>query len=492
MTNLVVITVGTSDVQLRLENVKRETVFSVETENEKKFLYHKEKEIKIEIVKNRNYEDYYLFKNPRSAGESVLKHLSLFKEVICFPIAERFFNYLKKNQFSPDAFMWVYTNQQDENFKHSDTLYYKEILQNFASSIFQQAKHISYEIKEKVRDIDFQYQDFLNKAKQIIEQKDHIQNIWILPQGGIDQINHSLTLQFLRYFRHKVKLFQAAEKDDVTELQFPKLFLTDLMRETLIKHIEDYDFDKALPLEDFFGENLTCVFKHCRYLHNRLTLNHHLNLPEENQEQTNEIDKQWEKLQDLVYYIKILINQKKYNEALIRLYTYLENIFKLIIEKKLQVSTSTFYDYKYEITVEQKLPRQEVINERWVNFLKEKFGEEMVEYLRNERVKLNNPNNFAYFRILRKLTSDKKFEDFQKYDTKDIKKLFQILDKFRNLRNDIVHRLGAVDEETFEGILKEREMQTDDFFRLLDKLTETRDLGIYKENQLKILNMIRQ
>ena len=237
MKNVLVITIGNSDIQI---NKYPGHGFVVED-----LILKKESCGEINLRPNRNYNDYYLLLSSRNDGLVISESYDLYKEILEFPLIEPLLAYFKKESKSFQEVWWVYTDQQKEveYFQSGDTLYYKQIIQKYFESNYQDVIYKDYPITENVKNIDAQYVDFYSKALALINNTEPISNIFLLPQGGIDQINQALTLQLIQLFKDKVRVFQCAEKSEVVELMFPHLFLKDLTKKNRIKHLLDYDFD---------------------------------------------------------------------------------------------------------------------------------------------------------------------------------------------------------------------------------------------------------
>ena len=466
--NVLVITLGNSDVQLFRD--ERSLQYFV---NENEFCINSRS---IEIKINRNYKDWFLLKDSRAGGKVVLENYDRFINYLRFPLVQPLIDKIKSGDLLVNLIVWVFTDQIDsEAFKFSDTLYYADILEKYIKSALPHILHKKIGIREKVKDIDFQYRNFGKELDTILPDKDEISKIFLFPQGGIDQINHALTLQLLQKFTDKVDFFQHAEKDVLRKLDFPNLFIKDLTRQKILKHLEDYDFGKAAELV-FDSEELV---KKLRFAADRLSLRHdYIDWNSFNDfyyidwDSLSPIEKNQEKLKDLVYSFKIDYKQGLYNSALTKLYTIYENVYKCIVDRFVGIDTSSYYDNKI---------RPGERNEKWEDFLCCRFGQNFLEQLKNPKkgkspVHLNNPNTRTYLKAVLHMIKEKKYS---KVSEKDAKSFDGALNELRQLRNFIAHSLGAATKKDIDTKL--RKISFDKLLDILDNFVGTSGLGPYKE-----------
>ena len=395
---------------------------------------------------------------------------------------------------------WVYTDQQDDdNFRWSDTLYYKAIIQKYFEERYT-SKDISYHdyrIDRNVKNIDIQYRDFYQKGLEIVLERTTIENIFLLPQGGIDQINHALTLQLVQLFKDKVKLYQVAELSKPVQLEFTNLFLNDLTKHQVIKHLRDFDFDKAADLiliDDWTKRS-------CNYSSARLNLNlknaksiaNSLNNSKRDKWKLGEdfiqsltIDlkrlrkaqKNALKLADAIFFAKILIKQKKYNEVLIKFFTIFENLFKIELEKH------SAEDIDLRAKFDDPRYKENDRNEEWLNFLNS-LDPRLEKHLTIYDVRINNPNSKAYFHTYKFLVSNKLI--ISPLNENELDNLNRLIENLSGRRNGIAHNLSTISETDFNKILKDNNLDCDLFFETISRLTGTNGLGIFKIIQEKIL-----
>jgi len=251
MKTICILTFGTSDVQFTEEEVKKHGEIFEDEKNRKKITIN---QVALNIKSNRDYPGIFLLQNPREDGKILLENYDLFKGITQLPLTIPLIEKLQQENKKPEIFVLVYTDQtDDEKHRKSDTLFYaqifkRKIIENFH---YTNAQFIEYTITEKVTDYDFQYQKFnvAIKNKEIIPyDPEEIEKIYLLPQGGIDQINHTLTLQLIKNFGDRVEVYQAKESDQPKRIRFAELYLRDLIFDQIIVLINQGDYAGALAL----------------------------------------------------------------------------------------------------------------------------------------------------------------------------------------------------------------------------------------------------
>jgi hypothetical protein len=269
--NIFIVTLGTREIQFPLEALKPN---KFEIGENCKFV--KKDDLTIDTFLNTNYSDFICHSFPREAGELIVNNFEKFRNVISFPIIDKTINEISRES-KIDKIYFVFTNQQDldltnknqsNNYK-KDTLFYKEILKKMLVEKFfySEDNFNEIEIKEKVTDIDFQYNEFAKKCKSLFDEKENIDKIYLLPQGGIDQINHALTLQLIQAFGDKVVIWQQAENTEPKQLCFTNLFLRDLVKQQIIALIDEIEYFAALKIMENYNssKNLKKIVEFASY-----------------------------------------------------------------------------------------------------------------------------------------------------------------------------------------------------------------------------------
>jgi hypothetical protein len=264
MKNVFMVTLGTREIQFQKSELANKQHFELSADCKKVHIPGMV-DSEIELYQNSAYPEFLCHAKPRLAGKTILDHYDIYKEIVQFPLIESALKNITDNNLIDEVII-VYTDQHDisqeekkslDNFNR-DTVYYKNILERVLKDNFFKDNILKFStiaVTEKVTDIDFQYNYFAGKCKLLFAEKQHINQIYLLPQGGIDQINHSLTLQLIQAFGDKVKLWQQAESSESRQLAFANLFLKDLMKRQIISLIDRADYNGAIAL----AENLPSI-----------------------------------------------------------------------------------------------------------------------------------------------------------------------------------------------------------------------------------------
>lgn len=470
--NTLIITLGNSEIQFNLNQLE-----SFEYKNGELSLNN----LCIPVrVNNRIGQNEWLIPiSARHAGKIILEKYEEFKPILRFPIIEPLVSFIKKETIGKVLF--VVTDQEDKNYSKGDTLYYAPIIRKYFEE--NSLTDISYEnitVRESVKDVDVQYRFFGDSLPEALGKDSIEKKFYLFAQGGIDQINHALTLQLLQKYKDRVAIYQKAESEELRKVSFPQLFLADLTWQKIEKHLDDLDFGKAaeLILNNPKAETLA------RNIHLKLNLNHEGILGSEWQKywsSLSDIEKKNRKIQDLVYAYRIDFHQKKYNDGLTKLYTVYENIFKQLVDEYTKIETQTFYNKKIKFGEK---------NEKWENFLKDKFGPNIIDRLKEKKndLNINNPNAMTYFYLLRFLIKDEKENRFS---DNEVKKLDGMLNKMRYLRNQINHSLGNATLDDLQLGLGSN-YSLEDLNGLLDKFAGTKGLEPILKIKKDIIKCIRK
>lgn len=262
MKNICILTFGTSDVQVNRTKELPEGC-TIETDNNQAKLKIKSKgtETIINLKQNRYFHDWFLLNQPRTDGKNVLDNINILGTVIDMPLTIPLIENLHKENQKIEKFILVYTDQQDnckdsekrnnDDFRRNDSLYYAYIFKKILIDRFHYTENefIDYRVHEYVTDYDYQFTRLGEDFKKIIPFKpEDIEKIYLLPQGGIDQINTSLTLQLIKCFGYKVEIYQIKEKDKPKKIRFAEIYLRDLTFDHIITLSSKGDYTGALYL----------------------------------------------------------------------------------------------------------------------------------------------------------------------------------------------------------------------------------------------------
>jgi hypothetical protein len=508
MKTYLIITIGTRDVQLRKDRIEAsadwEIVKNLNPKTGRETISDRQNEVSLTVFSNDDFSDYFTF-SPRAGGKIIDDNLIAFEPILELPLIMPVIDSLATKGKTIDSVMLIYTDQQTEldaklikpNHYNNDTLFFKDIVTALLKkhSLLKNAVFDEYGIFEKVANIDHQYQHFAEAKKGLLlGNPEEIKEIILLPQGGIDQINHAITLQLIQAFKHKVRLLQKPEANEPIELRFTHQFLNDLNKQKIIKHLEDYDFDKAsdLYLTDNWQKKL------CQYANLRLSLSLDKAIEVTNSfskvekklmdnifferlkvvsPKSSKIEKNNIKLKDLIIAFTILCHQKRYNDALIKLFTVFENLFKSQIETQLNLTKDLGDSFNPDL-------KSHELNQSWGSVL-DSIDLFLIDSLTNKKIWVNNPNRIAYFHIFLFLLEKERVSCV--FTIPQLLSIGQLIEDLAGKRNNIAHRLSSVSETEINKITSKYGYSITSLISTLNLLVGEDQLGIFSEIRDKLL-----
>jgi len=258
------LTFGTSDVQFRKEEIEKSALRlgSRKSKGHDNITLNPQKgrKYKIHLKPNRGQEGLYLLSSPRKDGETILRYYDELCSIIRFPLAMPLVQSLLIPGHSDYKFLIIYTDQGDAGDHHrgNDSNYLAAIFKRRMLDLYPGLKNedfIDFPLKQKVTDIDFQYSNFASATQFILQvPNNEVDKIILLAQGGVDQVNQALTLQFIQAFGDKLSLYQQAEDSQPRLLDFTKLFRFDLFRQQIIALIKASDYHGALEVKKMLND----------------------------------------------------------------------------------------------------------------------------------------------------------------------------------------------------------------------------------------------
>lgn len=487
MKNFIIITLGTSDVQVKLDLIE-----GSDFEIDGFVLRHKHKKVPpINLAPNRDRNDTRLLSQCRVDGEIIMKagidtYLPVFDFPLTLPAIETIIN--KSPEHKIHKWLFVYTNQEDPKHRVRDTLYVRQILSRKIELAFgaSSADFIDFAVTEKVPDIDHQYIQFALKCRQFLETPENeVRQVILLAQGGIDQINQALTLQLTQAFKHKLRLYQKAEDQHPTHLEFPRLFLNDLNKQKINKHLDDYDFgaiDKNLSSNKLVYHLAQYSSKRLNLQYDSVKVNTDIiekgTLSKLNNSQLSINDTSEYRLKDLYIATKIHYHQKKYSDFLWRLFTLGENLFKVQIEAV--VGSVDHYRLTYK-----QLKDANGINVAWEQCLNKLDATLLSELKQTKNYKkqsihVDNPNRWA-FQALYKMLVDRHYIDHTQEEVNRYTTVGNAVEELASSRNDIAHKLGSVSLAEINRTLIDFKLgySSQSLLADLDQIFNITNFGIY-------------
>jgi hypothetical protein len=491
MHNILAITLGTRDLQFDMEELLRSDIECNQKVTEKGILSFEinTKNGAIEVNKDGHLTSPYHGGKIISESEELLAYIK-------WPIIEET---LRKYIRKADKVLLVSTEQKDaaEYHQKRDTKYFSKLLKKYLIQEYKlDPQNIQEEvICEQVTNIDHLYIKWedLHKGKKSIFQvnKDQIEHVYLLAQGGIDQINTALTLKLIEYFPNKLTQIQKGEGEPAKELEFPKLFISNLQKHKIQQLLDRYDFNGVFTLSDDERIKQMCHYADLRLKlqHDQILQNVTLSLIDQqignlqsNPQSTFSLEKQ--KITDLYLSAKIDFYRQDYPEFIWKMFTVSENLHRVFIEDALQEKIHSKY---YDRSSTGKY------NEEFRSFIA-KFPK-LQDSLYAKGIKIDNPNRRFYNCFLNYLFSRKMFP-FSDKITNNLNRAFNLIEPYVESRHRIAHNMGSI--SVLEIIPeKQKEIITDDkgaiqyiensLFKSMDTALEIKNLGIYQEIKEKIL-----
>jgi hypothetical protein len=416
-------------------------------------------------------------------GDGILNDLK-------FPLIAPFIEHLKQEKGLPEKVLIVHTDQEDADERHrsNDTLYFSEIFRRWLiiREGMQESQIDSFAVTRSATDIDRLYKSFKAKGQQLTETNGGFENVYLLAQGGIDQINHALTLQLIQLFKNRVRHYQVPENGIPQQLNFPSLFLVDLAKQNMIKHAADNDFEKLdaslcsekwiIQLSEYASDHLALRHSNKSYENKRVALDAYRKITgKDPQIPVKEL--KWDKLQgfeknkiklrDLYIAMKIKYHQGNYNDFIWRTFTLLENLHKCEIDEHYRK------DSKYTFNAVLK---PEDTNEKFREFL-EKIQEGLHDELKNNGIYVHNPTRRAYKFVYERLVE--KNEIIPKIDPGILQKIESVIDEWAKRRNGVAHKLGTIRQSEIDAEISKYFSSPDEFFKQIDRFMDVTGLGEY-------------
>lgn len=251
MYNFFVATVGKRDVQINRDRLEENNLTLM---NEGKSWYIKDNDtqqlIEIDFPGNSMSspnQSHYVIRQPRIGGD-IIRFNQSFLKACDFPIITPVIEKIFLEEKNLKEVKLVYTDQDNINYRNGDTLYFSSIITKYLELTYNLDVD-EFGVWNSPADIDIQYADFKHKRSQantnLLPPNEEVSLIYLLVQGGMDQINFALTLRLMENYRGKLIYLQKPEKDEVIQRQFPIQFIKNLTRNQAIELINNFEFKGA-------------------------------------------------------------------------------------------------------------------------------------------------------------------------------------------------------------------------------------------------------
>ncbi|MEA1986136.1 MAG: hypothetical protein U9N76_01440 [Candidatus Marinimicrobia bacterium] len=283
----------------------------------------------IKLSENINRE----FDGCREMGDFLLTNFSKLKDKIELPIIQPFLDDIKKRKIKIDKFYLIATDQEYGDYKKSDTI-------NFARVIKLHLERKNYKVKiillsKNVNNFMSNYSFFENRFSDF--ESDKVNKYYILPVGGMPNINTPLLLTSIFIFREKVvqynvdkiqrnayqvpfnqKLLKAIENEKIKILleNFYFASISNISSDDFIKRISKYTYNRLS--QNFDKSKIIIDNMMIEYLDNNL-----MRFSESIANIRNNSEK---KLEEMYFSARIKIEQSQFVDALLRLYNFTDNL----------------------------------------------------------------------------------------------------------------------------------------------------------------------
>lgn len=474
MKNILIITIGTRDIQIPTNQDFTSPLSLVDTPKGKSLVVGDKK---IMLSYNPAYPDFYTL-NPRLSGEIILADFALFAPHLSLPLITPVLSYLKEKNIAINRIILVFTDQEKEfqmgNIQafhyNNDTCFFAEIIEKCLKkeAYFEHTIFDSYGVFEAVNSYDKQYALF-DKAKNSLIDEDAIETVYLLPQGGIDAINQSLTLRLIEIYKNKLVQLQKSEHADVIASHFPAKFLNTLNRQKIQKHLQDY----AFQLIDSSLISDKQVLHLCQYARKRLILKHndlqvHLSFLKKNGINLALPDAD-DLIKDLYCAAKIAAIQKSWGEFLWKMFTLSENFLKYFLKTRMP-NIENYWKPDYYSTHND--------NPEWVSAIN-RLRSGLANDIKRKGIYLNNPSRKSYYAIYEEITPN----NLQK---QQVLAICEAMEGLAKLRNGIAHGLRSVEKNDIENELQRQGTSIEKLCQNIDEVLAIQGLGIFDEIKNKI------
>lgn len=477
--NVLIVTVGTRDVQIDEAIAKQ---------------------LPAEIEVNTNFGPPYSFINPRYAGEYLLTH-NEYDEYLQFPIISPVIEYLAQKDKKPDYLLLVVTNQTlaDERYRKNDTVHYGFIIEKKLSEIYPEIEFDNYELgfNEDVANLDALYTHFGKQRNDLLlVPPDQVSNVYLLPQGGIDQINMALTLKLTEHFRDKVSMLQITEEGAIHERNFTRHFLKNLDSQKFQFLVSNYYYDSIhlLLSESIYkadGDNdMKLLRPLVAFCHHKVNLNMQMAATALNEIRNKYPEEaallfkndyipgnnKLEPYVDLYLSCKMAYGQQNYKVFMQGTYALFENILRYII-----LSTDELED----LIIANKKSTEHKLN------YKHTFYNELQVYCEVTSQKMNEVLRYRDYQIILDyyLKSGHSLNEH-------FLRIYKLRDFFngtaKNWRNETLHGMRPINKSILDQIFNSngKTYTVNQLFDLLDPVFEVQGFGIYEKINAKIISLL--
>ena len=276
-----VVTLGTRDLQI-YKSIFADENFHSNIESKTIKVNHTEDE--VTLTPNSAEEGFYIVKSPRKGGEKILRNYNVFKPHLKYPILKPSIEKILSDPQEKLNVVFIATDQDgpETRFTLSDTIEYAYIIEKLIKEEYPTVKCDNFIVNERVTDMDFQFKKFDNDVKNhLIDDDKKIEKIYLMAQGGIDQINMAITLKMIEHFPDLILLQKNEGEKEANESSFALTYRFSLESRKIREFIKENNYSAArkiiLPLTK--SNNQLKPIKNCfSFLDNRINFKHQQNI----------------------------------------------------------------------------------------------------------------------------------------------------------------------------------------------------------------------
>ncbi|GIV35228.1 MAG: hypothetical protein KatS3mg031_2763 [Chitinophagales bacterium] len=242
--NCFIATLGGRDVQVKKNEQFFNALEKLDLNPEEQQLLH---DLRLSFTQSRVMP-------ARKLGQLIENRYQTLAEHLCAPIIESASKYFERSGISINRIILVATNQNPPH--PNDTVFFARYLKKFIihQKLFGAVPESEIRITEisgsHVHLPDVMYETWLNRINgKPFNDLSGFDKLYLQPQGGIDAINQTLTLNLIAQFGQKVEYLYKGDNDNISRsIDFPKKFLRTLFRQQTISFIKNYEYQQAAQL----------------------------------------------------------------------------------------------------------------------------------------------------------------------------------------------------------------------------------------------------
>jgi hypothetical protein len=271
-------------------------------------------------------------KGCRSFGNYILVNYSKFKDKVNLPIIEPMLRSFERKNITLDIVYLIATNQENNDYHKFDTISFAKVIKKDFERQKISTKII--ELKEDVNNFNKNYSFFKTRLEQISRKE--FDKVFILPVGGMPNINTPLLFASILVFEEKIEQYYTTKEKDAIPVPFNKKFLWEIEQKKLCHPINNYLFSTVSDISsDSFVKRIAKIGYDVSIFDIDSALSDIdemiLDFPEENLntllKDCNSILQNNDKRIEMIFYCAILkIKQEQYVDSLMRLYNFTDNL----------------------------------------------------------------------------------------------------------------------------------------------------------------------